>query len=125
MQQKHYFELTDLEAYRLSREYSKLAWETYMGLSWQYKKIIGDQMITSVDSVGANIAEGYGRFHFLDKNKFYYNARASLLESGHWLALMSGRGMITKEKFEEMKSLREKINLKINSLIKSQYNQNK
>ncbi|HRZ29314.1 MAG TPA: four helix bundle protein [Candidatus Paceibacterota bacterium] len=43
--------------------------------------IIGTQFITAIDSIGANIAEGCGRFHYLDKNKFMYNARGSLMES--------------------------------------------
>lgn len=78
-------------------------------------------MITSVDSVGANIAEGYGRFHFLDKIKFFYNARGSLLESGHWFGLLFERKIITEDKFNEIKKLREKILLKMNIFIKSQY----
>jgi four helix bundle protein len=43
--------------------------------------IIGSQFITAINSIGANIAEGYGRFHYLDKNKFMYNARGSLMEN--------------------------------------------
>jgi len=31
-------------------------------------------------SVPANIAEGFGRYHFMDKAKFYLNARGSLYE---------------------------------------------
>jgi len=42
---------------------------------------MGDQFIRSIDSITANIAEGFGRFHFLDRRKFYYNARGSLLEA--------------------------------------------
>lgn len=125
MEGKNYLELQDLEVYKLSREYSKLAWRIYQPLDWQKKKIIGDQLITSVDSVGASIAEGYGRFHYLDKNKFYYNARGSLLESGHWFGLFFERGIIFKEEFQEIKNLREKILFKLNILIKSQYNNKK
>lgn len=38
------------------------------------------QMLRASRSVTANIAEGWGRFHYLDSNKFYYNARGSLSE---------------------------------------------
>ncbi len=31
---------------------------------------MGDQFIKSIDSVGANIADGYGRFHYLDRINF-------------------------------------------------------
>ena len=67
-------------------------------MDWKLQKIIGDQWITSIDSVGSNIAEGYGRFHYLDKIKFYYNARGSLLESKHWLDRLYERRIITNKR---------------------------
>lgn len=78
---KKYILLADLEVYRLARELSRIGWEIYEVLDWRIKKITGDQFIESTDSVGANIAEGYGRFHYLDRIKFLYNSRASLLVS--------------------------------------------
>lgn len=42
MGEKNYIELQDFDMYKLSREYSKLAWEIYQTLDWQLKKIIGD-----------------------------------------------------------------------------------
>lgn len=54
MGMKEYIELKDLTVYKLARELSKIAWEIYSKLSWQEKKIIGDQFIESIDSVGAN-----------------------------------------------------------------------
>ena len=53
--------LWDLEIYRLSREISQLAWSIYTRLGWQDKKVMGDQFISAVDSVSANIAESFGR----------------------------------------------------------------
>jgi len=49
--------LENLEIYKLSREINKEAWKVYSKLSWQDKKIMGDQFITAVDSIGANVAE--------------------------------------------------------------------
>ena len=118
---KGYLELKDLEAYKVARELSATAWPIYEAMHWQIKKIIGDQWIESADSVGANIAEGYGRFHFLDKIKFYYNARGSLLESRHWVNLLLERKMITPESHKKCIEFNEQILLKINGLIKSQY----
>ncbi|PCJ85760.1 MAG: four helix bundle protein [Flavobacteriales bacterium] len=119
---KKYIQLKDLEVYQLARELSRLAWKIYESLNWQDKKIMGDQFISSTDSVGANIAEGYGRFHYLDKIKFFYNARGSLLESyTHWLELLYEREKITTEQFEIMKSVLEKLTLKLNNFISSIY----
>ena len=69
--QQTYIPLRELEVYRLSRELSKIGWQIYNEIDWRVKKIIGDQFITSTDSIGANIAEGYKRFHYLDKIKFF------------------------------------------------------
>jgi four helix bundle protein len=70
MDKKKYIALKDLEVYQLSRKLSDSAWRIYEGLNWQDKKIMGDQFIESSDSVGANIAEGYRRYHYLDKIKY-------------------------------------------------------
>ena len=78
---KKYIQLKNLEVYKLARELSSIAWDIYKSLDWRDKKIMGDQFISSTDSFGANIAEGYTRYHFLDKIKFLYNARASLVEA--------------------------------------------
>jgi four helix bundle protein len=40
-----------------------------------------DQIMRSSKSIGANIAEGYGRFYYMDNVRFCYNARGSLDET--------------------------------------------
>lgn len=117
-----YIKLEDLEIYKLSREASKIGWEIYQGLDWQDKKIMGDQFITALDSVGANIAEGYGRYHYLDRIKFCYNARASLIEAiSHWLDLLKERGKIKREQYLALKEKSETLSLKLNNFIASIY----
>ncbi|MSU75064.1 MAG: four helix bundle protein [Candidatus Magasanikbacteria bacterium] len=118
---ENYLTLDNLVVYQQTREYSRQAWQIYERLRWQQKKIIGDQMITSVDSVGANTAEGYGRFHYLDKIKFYYNARGSLLESKHWIELFYERKIVNQAELNKMIKLQSEILLKLNLLIQSQY----
>src|SRR5437660_11095891 len=41
---------------------------------------LGDQCLRDARSTTANIAEGYGRFHYLDNAKFCSNARGSCWE---------------------------------------------
>jgi len=41
---------------------------------------LGDQALRAARSTTANIAEGYGRFHYLDNAKFCSNARGSCWE---------------------------------------------
>lgn len=42
---------------------------------------LADQIRRSSKSVGANLAEGYGRFYYKDRVRFCYNARGSLTEN--------------------------------------------
>lgn len=111
-------ELNDLEIYNLAREISREAWKIYDKLDWRDKKVIGDQWISAIDSVGANIAEGFGRYHFLDKNKFNYNARGSLLESIYWTELLSERNKMSKEEFKLFKSKLQTLHIQLNNYIK-------
>ncbi|OGK25001.1 hypothetical protein A2954_05970 [Candidatus Roizmanbacteria bacterium RIFCSPLOWO2_01_FULL_37_12] len=115
--------LEDIQVYQKARLLSKTAWKIYDEFTWQIKKIIGDQFITATDSVGGNVAEGYGRFHYLDRIKFFYNARGSLLESNHWFELIVERKLIKniklKEEYEDIyRILKPQLNSFINSLYK-------
>ena len=116
-----YISLNNLKVYQLSREYSKGAWNIYKNFNWQTKKVIGDQFIRSVDSVGANIAEGYGRYRYLDKIKFYYNARGSLLESRHWLELLRERGLTKQQECDLTINIYKNLKPGLNGLIGSNY----
>ena len=95
-----YLKLEDLEVYQLARELSRIGWATFEQLNSEYRYIFGRQYITALDSIGANVAEGYGRYHYLDKAKFYYNARASLFEAKHWNELLFERKVINSEQYE-------------------------
>jgi len=113
--------LKDLKIYQKALAISDKSWEIYKNFTWQIKKTIGDQFITAIDSIGANIAEGYGRFHYLDRIKFYYNSRGSLLESLHWLELLISRDLIIKNDYNSITALLEDLNLSLNAFIKSNY----
>lgn len=114
-----YITLGNLYIYQLAIQLSGRSWEIYEKMDWRIKKTIGDQFITSIDSVGANIAEGYGRYHYLDKVKFYYNARGSLFEAEHWSYLLYKRNIITEELFNVPLGLLKEINFGLNKLIKA------
>jgi four helix bundle protein len=55
---------------------------------------IGVQLLRAVDSIGANIAEGAGRFNEADRRRFFIIARGSLFETEHWLARAEERGLL-------------------------------
>lgn len=47
--------------------------------------VVGKQLARAADSIGANIAEAFGRFHYGEKLQFLYYARGSLYETKYWL----------------------------------------
>lgn len=119
---KKFIPLQDLEVYRLARKLSSLAWGIYRRLTFQQRKVWGDQMLSAVDSVGANIAEGYARFHFSEKSRFYYISRASLSEGvEHWIDLGFEREIVSIQEFELFSKIRLDVQVKLNNMIKSTY----
>ena len=123
---KDYVPLKDLEVYQLARELSRKAWAIYEKLNWKDQKIMGDQFIESADSVGGNIAEGYARYHYKDKVKFYYYSRGSLSEAcDHWLELLCERQKISYPSFKEVKDMQIKTRVKLNNFISSTMNNTK
>jgi four helix bundle protein len=119
---KNFIPIQDLEVYRLARKLSSMAWEVYQRLTFQQRKVWGDQMLESVDSVGANSAKGYARCHYLEKIRFYYISRASLSEGiAHWIDLGFERGIVSDQEFESFNRLRPGIQVKLNNMIKSTY----
>ena len=125
MEKKNYIPLKELIVYQLARQLSKIGWDIYSKMSFEDKKHIGDQFIRSTDSIGANIAEGYSRFHFLDKVRFYYNSRASQSEAtDHWLELLLERNKISQETFDTYKSISKDLQIKLNNFIKQTKDEN-
>ena len=120
MENLKFIELKNLEVYKLSRKLSSTAWEIFCRMDFFDKKHIGDQFLRSVDSIGANIAEGYGRFHYLDKVRFYYNSRASHCEAfTHWLDLLFEREKISKTEFDSINETALILQIKLNNFITS------
>src|SRR6056297_2897961 len=116
---KH-IQLQNLEIYQLAREISRLAWSIYSKLYWQDKKTMGDQFLTASDSIGANLTEGYYRFHFLDKIKFFYNSRGSLSEArDYWIELLAERGKVNEQDRIEFVNVGNEYAKKLNGFIKN------
>jgi four helix bundle protein len=64
------------------------------------KDTVGKQMARAADSIGANIAEAYGRFHYGEKIQFLYYARGSLFETKYWLNRVQVRRLMSETQAE-------------------------
>jgi four helix bundle protein len=79
---------------------------------------LADQMIRCSRSVTNNIAEGYGRFHYLDNAKFCRNSRGSLMELLDHLLIAQESEYITIEQLNEYRQKINKNNALINGYIR-------
>lgn len=116
-----YLKLEDLDVYRGAVKLGDIGWKIYDGLDWKMQKVMGDQFIRATDSVAANIAEGYGRYHYLDRIRFYYNARASLMEAKHWVTLLHRREKIQVSDHHLYLQAAADLHYKINNWISTTY----
>ena len=70
----------DLECYQLAKQVFREAYRVVSLLPPEEKYNLADQMRRAATSIILNIAEGYGRYHYLDCLRFYYIARGSIDE---------------------------------------------
>lgn len=110
--------LGKLKAYQLARKLSKIVWEIVQRWEWFAKSTIGKQWVNSTDSISANFSEAYGAYFFNDTIKFYYYSRRSLFECCDWFGKANERKLITKNEFDEIKSILMELPLEINKTIK-------
>lgn len=76
---KRYRTFEDLEAYQIAREFQAM-YRVNRQLPSFEKFELGSQIRRAAVSLTNNIAEGHGRFHYLEQIKFCLNARGSLEE---------------------------------------------
>jgi four helix bundle protein len=114
MSEKNFLQLNDLSSYKVAFHTSNHVWNIIEKWDIFSKKTVGDQFVRSVDSISANIAEGFGRRTKKDKIKFYNYAYASTLEALDWNEKAYRRKLISKSQYEniiiELKKLPREIN---------------
>lgn len=80
---------------------------------------LSSQLGRSVNSIGANIAESSGRYHFKDRINFLYHARGSLIETEHHLIVANKLGFISKDELSKISAIIKDLCVKLNNYIKS------
>ena len=111
--------LEELNVYNLSMELGDKSWEVVNHWDYFLKDTIGKQLIRAVDSISANISEGFGRYHFNEAKHFGYYARGSLYETKTWLTKAYNRKLISDELFKEFINDINNLGVKLNNYIKS------
>lgn len=109
-----------LEVNSLAVRISDSAGLVYADLPKSFRFNLRAQLLNADDTVGVNIAEGNGRFHYKEAINFHNYARGSAFETQHWLNLILKRELVNPQLFNELNNLIEfeikKINVYNNHL---------
>lgn len=107
----------DLDCYKLSLQLLVNVHDVAAKLPSREKFDLADQMRRASKSTPANIAEGYGRHHWLDALRFYYIARGSLNETINHLITARTLEYIEQSLFEELYQLARNTERALNGFI--------
>ncbi len=80
---------------------------------------VTDQIRRAASSVTANIAEGFERYHFKDKTRFYYQARGSAAEVQNFIVLARDLSYIDSQTCMRIGKHATECKKLINGLIRS------
>ena len=100
-----YDRFEDLRVYQIAEEISEKIWDLVIPWSVFAKDTIGKQIVRSADSIGANIAEGYGRHNKKDNLWFLYISRGSMQETRVWVIRAFKRELIARQDYDRLMAL--------------------
>src|SRR5438552_13605594 len=117
-QAKQYQTFEDLEVYQVAREFRKAMYRVGRRLPEIEKFALASQIRRAAVSLTNNIAEGHGRFHFLEQIKFMLQARGSLEELLDDLNVCIDESYIPVEEIEKLKCEGWRVRKLINGYIR-------
>lgn len=116
--EKKYLQLNNIKVYTHSFRLANYVWEIVVHWDYFSKDTIGKQFVRAIDSVCANIAEGFGRYNKKDKIHFYRYSYGSIKESLDWNEKARVRKLLTSDEYQhilnELKQLPQMVHHLIN-----------
>jgi four helix bundle protein len=116
--EKKFLELNNISAYKIAFNISNYVWDIVNEWDYFSKKTIGGQFIRAIDSISANIAEGFGRYTKKDKISFYRYSYGSLKESLDWNEKAKMRKLLKEKEYTYILTELKRLPKEINTLIK-------
>lgn len=110
-------EIRSYDVYILSEQLSDYIWHLYDTWDKKAKNTMGYQIIRSADSIAANLAEGFGRFSYPDRKRFYIYSRGSFEETKAWLRKAYRRDLLMHEDKIKIQKIVDELGPKLNSFI--------
>jgi four helix bundle protein len=107
----------DLEVWRLGKQLALLTYKLTERFPPNEMYGLISQIRSAAISVQGNIAEGFGRYHYLDRVKFLFNARGSLNELKSHLLIAVELNFSDNASLQSVFELIEILSVKLNHLI--------
>ena len=117
VEQKQEYGFESLASYQHSIKLLQAAYKLAKGLPAFERYNLADQIRRSALSVLLNIAEGYGRYHYLDKIRFFYIARGSLTETLSAFIIAQQLGYVDDEQLEWARKIEAEAEKSLNGYI--------
>ena len=109
----------DLQIYQLALSLADWIYDITAGFPSKELYNVVSQLRRAATSVGANIAEGYGRFHYKENIQYCRQARGSLAETKHFMLFSKKRKYIVQKILDDFLAKYRDLQVKINNYIKS------
>jgi four helix bundle protein len=118
--------LEDVQVLRMAEAIADEIWSKVVVWDQFAREVVGQQLARAADSIGANIAEAFGRYHYGEKIQFLYYSRGSLFETKYWLNRAHSRGLMPSSEVQNyalrLTELARRLNVFVGS-IKRQRNE--
>jgi four helix bundle protein len=108
----------DLDVYKKAREFRKRMYAVARRLPDFEKYELGGQIRRASVSVTNNIAEGHGRYHYLEEIRFELQSRGSLAELVDDLNVCEDEGYLPTTVVANLKELAREVQRLINGYIR-------
>ena len=112
-----------LDFYKDSLKIIKASYKLAENLPKYERYNLSDQLRRASISISLNIAEGYGRYHYLDRLRFLYIARGSLSETLSAFIIAQTLGYCSSEQLNWSRELKQKIEKNLNGYCRFIRNQ--
>jgi len=111
--------LEDLRILKSAEAIADAVWKRVAQWDEFARDVVGKQLARATDSIGANIAESFGRFNYGEKIQFLYYSRGSLFETKYWLNRARTRELLGSSEVEEYNSKLTDVARQLNAFVDS------
>jgi four helix bundle protein len=108
----------DLEVYRMARGFRKAMYAVTRKLPAHEKFELASQVRRAAVSLTNNIAEGHGRYHFLEQIRFTLQARGSLQELIDDLNVCEDENYLLSNEIADLKQQASQVHQLVNGYIR-------